>query len=83
MLYIKEAVLFFTLTMQMPLKCKQKRKPSFKAFRLERVMGIEPTSPAWKAGALAVVLHPHLLCCFTAEFIIYSLMGFVNTIFYV
>ena len=27
---------------------------------LERVMGIEPTSPAWKAGALAVVLHPHL-----------------------
>ena len=27
---------------------------------LERVMGIEPTSPAWKAGALAVVLHPHI-----------------------
>ena len=26
---------------------------------VERVMGIEPTSPAWKAGALAVVLHPH------------------------
>ena len=26
---------------------------------LERAMGIEPTSPAWKAGALAVVLHPH------------------------
>ena len=24
---------------------------------LEQVMGIEPTSPAWKAGALAVVLH--------------------------
>ncbi len=26
--------------------------------RLERAMGIEPTSPAWKAGALAVVLRP-------------------------
>ena len=25
--------------------------------RMEQVMGIEPTSPAWKAGALAVVLH--------------------------
>ena len=25
---------------------------------MEQVMGIEPTSPAWKAGALAVVLHP-------------------------
>ena len=24
---------------------------------LERVTGIEPASPAWKAGALAVVLH--------------------------
>ena len=26
---------------------------------MERVMGIEPTYPAWKAGALADVLHPH------------------------
>ena len=26
--------------------------------RMERVTGIEPASPAWKAGALAVVLHP-------------------------
>ena len=25
---------------------------------MERVMGIEPTPTAWKAGALAVVLHP-------------------------
>ena len=25
---------------------------------MERVTGIEPASPAWKAGALAVVLHP-------------------------
>ena len=28
---------------------------------LERAMGIEPTSPAWKAGALAVVLRPQAL----------------------
>ena len=27
--------------------------------KLERVPGIEPASPAWKAGALAIVLHPH------------------------
>lgn len=26
---------------------------------LERVMGIEPTSSAWKADILAVVRHPH------------------------
>ena len=25
--------------------------------KLERVTGIEPASPAWKAGALAIVLH--------------------------
>ena len=29
--------------------------------RMEQVMGIEPTSPAWKAGALAVVLHLQIL----------------------
>ena len=23
-------------------------------------MGIEPTRPAWKAGILAIELHPHL-----------------------
>ena len=28
---------------------------------LEQVMGIEPTSPAWKAGALAVVLHLQII----------------------
>ena len=28
---------------------------------VERVMGIEPTSPAWKAGILAVEQHPHSL----------------------
>ena len=27
---------------------------------LERVMGIEPTRPAWKAGILAIELHPHI-----------------------
>ena len=27
---------------------------------MERVTGIEPASPAWKAGALAIVLHPRL-----------------------
>ena len=27
-------------------------------FVLERVMGIEPTQPAWKAGILAIELHP-------------------------
>ena len=27
---------------------------------MERVTGIEPVYPAWKAGALADVLHPHL-----------------------
>lgn len=26
---------------------------------MERAMGIEPTYPAWKAGALAIVLRPH------------------------
>ena len=28
---------------------------------LERVMGVEPTRPAWKAGILAIELHPHIL----------------------
>ena len=27
---------------------------------MEQVTGIEPASPAWKAGALAIVLHPRL-----------------------
>ena len=27
---------------------------------MERVMGVEPTSTAWKAVVLAVVLHPHV-----------------------
>ena len=28
--------------------------------KLERVMGIEPTQPAWKAGILAIELHPQI-----------------------
>ena len=28
---------------------------------MERVMGIEPTQPAWKAGILAIELHPQIL----------------------
>ena len=28
--------------------------------KLERVTGIEPASPAWKAGALTIVLRPHI-----------------------
>ena len=27
---------------------------------VERVMGIEPTRPAWKAGILAIELHPQM-----------------------
>ena len=27
---------------------------------MERVMGIEPTRPAWKAGILAIELHPRI-----------------------
>ena len=26
---------------------------------MERVVGFEPTFPAWKAGTLATVLYPH------------------------
>ena len=31
---------------------------AFKNGVLERVMGIEPTQPAWKAGILTIELHP-------------------------
>ena len=43
---------------------------------LERVMGIEPTRPAWKAGILAIELHPQATCV-----IISWLAGFVNGFF--
>ena len=31
---------------------------SLSSNRMERVMGIEPTQPAWKAGILTIELHP-------------------------
>ena len=33
-----------------------------RSIKMERVMGIEPTRPAWKAGILAIELHPHMFC---------------------
>ena len=30
-----------------------------RCFYMERVKGVEPSSPAWKADVLAVVRHPH------------------------
>ena len=39
---------------------------------LERVMGIEPTQPAWKAGILAIELHPHIISYSLADFIDYT-----------
>ena len=51
--------------------------------KVERVMGIEPTQPAWKAGILAVELHPHL--CFCSQladlFIISKMSKYVNNFF--
>ena len=35
-----------------------KKAAKMAASLLERVMGIEPTRPAWKAGILAIELHP-------------------------
>ena len=29
-------------------------------FKMERVVGIEPTFPAWKAGVLADIRYPHI-----------------------
>ncbi len=40
-------------TKKQPYRSKTVRKP------LKRTTGIEPAFPAWKAGALAIVLHPH------------------------
>ncbi len=42
------------------IKTKKEVMPKGTTSLLERVMGIEPTQPAWKAGILAVELHPHL-----------------------
>ena len=32
------------------------------AFNMERVMGIEPTSSAWKAEVIAIIRHPQCMC---------------------
>ncbi len=40
-------------------------------------MGIEPTQPAWKAGILAIELHPHMLL-----FYILSLASATDMIYY-
>ena len=42
-----------------PLLRRQLLYPAeLQAHPMERVMGIEPTRPAWKAGILAIELHP-------------------------
>ena len=48
---------------------------------LERVMGIEPTQPAWKAGILAIELHPHLPFPLGNSGIIPNQTFLVNTFF--
>ena len=46
---------------------------------MEQVTGIEPASPAWKAGALAIVLHLHSPSAkIVSSVIIASLPPFVN-----
>ena len=42
---------------------------------LERVTGIEPASPAWKAGALAIVLHPQAADTISPTIIAYEVRG--------
>ena len=49
---------------------------------MERVMGIEPTRPAWKAGILAIELHPHKIGTSLTDFkIISALTVFVKAFF--
>ena len=48
-------------------------------------MGIEPTQPAWKAGILAIELHPHIVLThqkLVTLTIIAEYVLFVNTFFY-
>ena len=42
---------------------------------VERVTGIEPASPAWKAGALAIVLHPQAADTISPTIIAYEKSG--------
>ena len=47
-------------------------------------MGIEPTQPAWKAGILAIELHPHISRFFFNQLtlsIISQSFLYVNTFF--
>ena len=41
-------------------RTRAREQPVAYIINVERVMGIEPTSSAWKADALADVLHPHI-----------------------
>ena len=44
-------------------------------------MGIEPTYPAWKAGVLAVELHPHIFVNYKQILVRYSItVHFVSTL---
>ena len=49
-------------------------------------MGIEPTQPAWKAGILAIELHPHIVFSHLEKLVTLTIIAeyteFVNTFFY-
>ena len=66
---------------------KNKETPDFKGFlkKIERVMGIEPTYPAWKAGVLPLN-YTRTACCLcisvaSTKISIYDETVFVNTKF--
>ena len=42
-----------------PLSGVRSNQLSYSPILQKRTTGIEPAFPAWKAGALAIVLHPH------------------------
>ena|SRR5699024_4232876 len=42
-----------------PLSGVRSKPAELQSHTTKRTTGIEPAFPAWKAGALAVVLHPH------------------------
>ena len=53
--YIKRRTFFICNASSVQADQKNKETPDFKGFlkkKIERVMGIEPTYPAWKAGVL-------------------------------
>ena len=63
-----------------PLLRRQLLYPAeLQAHPMERVMGIEPTRPAWKAGILAIELHPRKVGISLTDFkIISALTVFVK-----